>query len=249
MSVPKEQKSASVALHLRDVSVSYGARTALDGVSFDIQSNRFTALLGPNGAGKSTLFSVLTHLILPDRGFVSVLGLDLLKEPRLALARMGIVFQQSTHDPDLTVRRNLRYFAALHGISGRESRVAIERALDRLGMLERADEVVRDLNGGHRRRLEIARALVHDPALLLLDEPTVGLDAASRSAITKHVHALTEEKGLAVLWATHLVDEIRHGDDVVILHRGKVLETGIARDIADGESLSDRFLAMTGDRE
>lgn len=235
------------AIRVVGLTAGYGSRTALDDVSFATRRGRFCALLGPNGSGKSTLFALLTHLILPRRGTIEVLGTDLLRHPRDALAQMGIVFQQSTLDLEISVRRNLTYFAALQGISGRAGAVAIERALDRLDLRDRAGERVRDLNGGHRRRTEIARALVHDPRLLLLDEPTVGLDAASRTAITRHVHEMSRDQGLSVLWATHLVDEIDPTDDVILLHRGKVRAQGTAAEICAGQPLAERFLAITAD--
>lgn len=228
------------------VSHDWGARRALDAVSFSVEPGRFCALLGPNGAGKSTLFGMLTRLFTPRSGRIVVAGHDMAQEPRAALARMGVVFQASTLDPDLTVRRNLLYFAALHGLSGKEANLRAMAALDRLGMAERADEKTAKLNGGHRRRMEIARALLHRPQVLLLDEPTVGLDAASRAAITGHVHDLASE-GLTVLWATHLVDEVRPEDRLVIMHRGRVLADGDARTIG-GADLTGRFLSLTGDR-
>ena len=224
----------------------YGRLRALDGVSFAVEPGAFCALLGPNGAGKSTLFGLMTRLFTTPEGRIEVAGHDVARAPRAALAAMGVVFQPTTLDLDLTVRRNLAYFAALHGIAGREARVRIDAALDRLGMAERAHERARDLNGGHRRRTEIARALLHDPAVLLLDEPTVGLDAASRAAITAHVHDLAGERGLTVLWATHLTDEVRPDDRLVVLHRGRVLADGKAGEVAGGGSLTDAFLAMTG---
>ncbi|PDT79749.1 ABC transporter ATP-binding protein [Sinorhizobium sp. BJ1] len=233
-------------LEISHVSYSYGSRKALDDVSFSVAAGRFCALLGPNGAGKSTLFALLTRLLVTKEGDISVAGFDIARDPRAALARIGVVFQQPTLDLDMTVRRNLRYFAGLHGLSGRQAALAIDAALTQLGMAERADEQVRALNGGHRRRMEIARALIHDPKILLLDEPTVGLDAASRQAITDHVHLLAE-RGLAVLWATHLVDEIQPADQVVVLHRGKVLSDGSAEDLAGGQGLAKTFLSMTAE--
>ena len=233
-------------LSVDQLSFSYGARPALDRVSFDVAKGRFCALLGPNGAGKSTLFSLLTRLFTTRQGRITVAGHDLAQAPQRALAAMGIVFQQPTLDLDLTVSQNLRYFGALHGLSGADLGARIDAALTRLDMADRAREKVRTLNGGHRRRTEIARALIHRPAILLLDEPTVGLDAATRAAITGHVHALCAETGLTVLWATHLTDEIAPSDDVVILHRGRVIASGVAQDIAGDASLNDRFLTLTG---
>lgn len=233
-------------LTVEDISHDWGARPALDGVSFSVGRGRFCALLGPNGAGKSTLFGMLTRLFVPRAGRISIAGHDIAQAPRAALSRMGVVFQASTLDPDLTVKRNLLYFAALHGLSGREAETRAMAALDRLGMAERAGERAAKLNGGHRRRMEIARALIHRPEVLLLDEPTVGLDAASRAAITQHVHDLAAE-GLTVLWATHLVDEVWPQDRLVILHRGRVLADGEAGEIG-GADLTGRFLALTGDQ-
>jgi ABC-2 type transport system ATP-binding protein len=233
-------------LTVEGISHDWGARRALDDVSFSVESGRFCALLGPNGAGKSTLFGMLTRLFTPRAGRIVMAGFDMARAPRAALARMGAVFQASTLDPDLTVRHNLLYFAALHGLSGREAEMRTIAALERLGMAERAGEKVAKLNGGHRRRMEIARALLHRPQVLLLDEPTVGLDAAARAAITAHVHDLSTD-GLTVLWATHLVDEVRKTDRLVILHRGSVLADGEAGEIG-GADLTARFLALTGER-
>ncbi|MCP1200662.1 ABC transporter ATP-binding protein [Notoacmeibacter sp. MSK16QG-6] len=223
-------------------------RPALDDVGFSVEPGRFCALLGPNGAGKSTLFALLTRLIVAPQGSIQVAGFDLASAPRAALARIGVVFQQPTLDLDMTVRRNLTYFAGLHGLSGGSAATAIDEVLDRLAMRERAGEQVRALNGGHRRRMEIARALIHRPEVLLLDEPTVGLDAASRQSITTHVHSLAET-GLAVLWATHLVDEIRPDDQVVVLHRGRVLTQGDADDVAGELTLAERFMEMTAEQD
>ncbi|MGB0507696.1 MAG: ABC transporter ATP-binding protein [Pikeienuella sp.] len=231
-------------LSLSSVSYTYGAKTALDDVGFAVEPNAFCALLGPNGAGKSTLFGLLTRLLSGTKGQIEIAGHDLRAAPRKALGKLGVVFQQTTLDLDLTVRQNLSYFAALHGISGVDASRKIDDVLARMDISDRAGEKVRTLNGGHRRRTEIARALLHQPRVLLLDEPTVGLDAAARRAITDHVHDLTDD-GICVLWATHLTDEVRDADRLVILHRAKVLADGRAADIRGDMALSDRFLIMT----
>ncbi|GGG79556.1 ABC transporter ATP-binding protein [Salipiger pallidus] len=235
------------ALSVTDLGYSYGPKRALDGVSFALRPG-FTALLGPNGAGKSTLFSLLTRLFVTREGQITVAGHDMARAPRAALSRIGVVFQQPTLDLDMSVARNMRYFAALHGIAGREADARAADALDRLGMAERSAEKVRNLNGGHRRRMEIARALIHRPQVLLLDEPTVGLDFQSRQAIVDHVHGLAGN-GLTVLWATHLVDEIRDSDDVVVLHQGRVLAHDSAERLHRGAPLSEVFMQMTGGTE
>jgi ABC-2 type transport system ATP-binding protein len=231
-------------LSVRNVTYRYGAKIALDDVSFDLEQGRFCALLGPNGAGKSTLFSLLTRLFVTREGRIVVAGHDLAREPRGALGKIGVVFQQQTLDLDMSVAQNLRYFAALQGLSGKAAQHNIDAALDRLSMRERAHEKARSLNGGHRRRMEIARALIHDPQVLLLDEATVGLDTASRRAITAHLHDLADS-GLLVFWATHLVDEILEQDDVVVLHQGRVLAHDSAAAIAGDATLLDAFINMT----
>ena len=234
-----------IGLEIRNLSYSYGAKRALDDVNFHVEAGSFCALLGPNGAGKSTLINLLTRLFTTTQGEIKLAGIDLKIAPREALARIGIVFQQSTLDLDLSVRQNLSYFAALHGYSGKKAHERIDESLDRLGMLERAHEKARALNGGHRRRAEIARALIHKPSVLLLDEATVGLDAAARASITNHVHGLTKD-GTTVLWATHLTDEVRDTDRLLILHQARVLADGIAGDISGETTLQDRFLRLTG---
>ncbi len=231
-------------LTVSNLTYSYDTKLALKDVNFDVSEGRFCALLGPNGAGKSTLFGLLTRLLTTPNGTITIAGHNLATAPRQALAKLGIVFQQSTLDLDLSVRQNLSYFAALHGMSGRNATMRIDAALDKLGMLERAHEKARALNGGHRRRTEIARALIHDPAVLLLDEATVGLDAAARASITQHVHGLTDE-GTTVLWSTHLTDEVSPNDQLIILHRAQVLAQGACKDICKSKPLADTFLTLT----
>jgi ABC-2 type transport system ATP-binding protein len=236
-------------ISVEGLSYRYGPKLALDGVSFTVGRGRFCALLGPNGAGKTTLFALLTRLFAAPAGHIEIGGFDLARKAGAALARLGVVFQQPTLDLDLTVRQNLKYFGALHGLSGKLIKQRTRDGLVAFEMADRIDEKVRQLNGGHRRRVEIARALLHDPAVLLLDEPTVGLDVPTRAAIVERVHALCRDMGLTVLWATHLVDEVRPGDDLIVLHEGvirgqgpvpQVLESCGAADVAAG------FARLTG---
>ena len=235
---------ANQGLAVRDLSFHYGANTALNAVSFDVAPGTFCALLGPNGAGKSTLVSLLTHLLVAPKGEISVAGYNLRQSPRKALGHLGVVFQQPTLDLDLTVRQNMTYFAALHGLPRQDVPARIDAALSRLNMRERAGEKVRTLNGGHRRRMELARALLHDPKVLLLDESTVGLDAAARQSITDHVHNLAKQ-GLCVLWATHLTDEVWDDDQLLVLHRGQVLASGRMGELRGQDTLSNWFLHQT----
>lgn len=231
-------------LLVEDLSFHYGEKRALNSLGFQVETGCFCALLGPNGAGKSTLVSLLTRLLVAPTGKIKIGGHDLRRASGPALSALGVVFQQPTLDLDLTVRQNLAYFAALHGIACSEVADRTDAALTRLGMAERAHEKVRALNGGHRRRTELARALLHDPKVLLLDEPTVGLDAAARQSITAHVHDLADQ-GLCVLWATHLTDEVRDSDQLLLLHQGHILDRGTAGTLRGDKTLSDWFLFRT----
>jgi ABC-2 type transport system ATP-binding protein len=236
------------ALDIADVSHRFGARQALSHVSLRVDRGAFTALLGPNGAGKTTLFSIVTRLYNNREGQVRLFGRDLQREPSAALAEMGVVFQKPTLDSDLSVRQNLAYHAALHGMSGKAVRARIELLLHRAGLADRAKDKVRTLSGGQSRRVEIARALVHGPRLLLLDEATVGLDLASRADIVRIVRESVRDDGLSVLWATHIFDEIEASDAVYVLHKGKIIAQGRSEEIsaaANGATLADAFRAMT----
>jgi ABC-2 type transport system ATP-binding protein len=191
---------------------------------------------------------LIARLLEARAGRIVICGREIRSAGAHALAPLGIVFQQPTLDLDLSVDQNLRYFARLRGLSRAEAARRIERELTRLDMAERAGEKVRALNGGHRRRVEIARALLHDPELLLLDEPTVGLDFPSRKAIVEHVHDLAASRGIGILWATHLIDEIRPSDDLVLLDRGRVVARGIAGEVVAGAgapSLDAAFTMLT----
>jgi ABC-2 type transport system ATP-binding protein len=237
------------ALAIEGVSHSYGARRALDDVSFTIAPASFTALLGLNGAGKSTLFSVVTRLFGIQAGRISIFGHDIRLAPGEALRLLGVVFQPRTLDLDLSATQNLLYHAALHGIDRREARLRAGEVLARIGLADRAGSKVRDLSGGQMRRLEIARALLHRPRLLLLDEATVGLDIKARADILHHVRRLVTEQGIGVLWATHLFDEIVPSDNVVILHQGRILAQGeVVRIVAEAKArdLYSTFMHLTG---
>lgn len=245
--MPETLPASPPALAVADVSHAYGARKALDAVSLTVAPGRFHALLGLNGAGKTTLISLVTGLFHTRAGRIALLGHDVAGEPTRALARLGVVFQARTLDPDLTVARNLAYHGALHGLPSGEVKARAAALLARVGLADRAHDPVRALSGGQQRRVEIARALLHRPALLVLDEPTVGLDPAARRSIVALVRDLVASEGLGVLWTTHLFDEIEPGDDVTVLHRGRALFDGIARDLARDGDLAAGFHALTGE--
>ncbi len=236
------------ALDVAAVSHNYGERKALDNVSLCVERGEFCALLGLNGAGKSTLFSLITRLFSSATGSIKILGYDVRRDPGEALQRIGVVFQSRTVDGDLTVMQNMSYHAALHGISSRDGKRLAMEALQRVSLGDKAHLRVKELSGGQVRRAEIARALIHRPQLLLLDEPTVGLDVGSRRDITEQVRNLVVQDGLGVLWATHIMEEVNAADKAVILHHGKVLASGDVKAIlaeAGVETLTDAFTKLT----
>jgi ABC-2 type transport system ATP-binding protein len=237
------------ALSIRDLSHAFGTRKVLDAVDLDVAAGSFTALLGLNGAGKTTLFSLITRLHDSHSGSIRVLGFDVRRKSGAALSRLGIVFQARTLDLDLSLRENLFYHAALHGIGRRAAWAKTEHRLAQIGLADRARDKVRTLSGGQMRRLEIARALLHEPRLLLLDEATVGLDVEARRAIVGEVRRLVRETGLGVLWATHLIDEIAPGDDLVVLHKGRVRARGPVEEViarSGANDLHDAFMQLVG---
>jgi ABC-2 type transport system ATP-binding protein len=238
------------ALSVEGVSHSYGPRRALDSVTFAVKPASFVVLLGLNGAGKSTLFSLVTRLYAVRSGRIRIFGDDVERQPGAALRLLGVVFQPRTLDPDLSVTQNLTYHAALHGIGARQARARAAEELTQVALADRANDKVRALSGGQMRRVEIARALLHRPRLLILDEPTVGLDIKARADILAHVRMLVARDGVAVVWATHLIDEIADGDDLVVLHRGRMLAHGpVAEIVADHGDVRAAFTHLTQDAD
>jgi len=244
MSMPEPPDTP--ALTIDGVSHSYGARKALDGVTFAVQPASFVVLLGLNGAGKSTLFSLVTRLFATQSGRIRIFGHGVAREPGAALRQLGVVFQPRTLDLDLSVLQNLTYHAALHGIGSRQARERANEMLAQVALSDRRNDKVRDLSGGQMRRVEIARALLHRPRFLILDEPTVGLDIKARADILSHVRTLVAREGVAVVWATHLIDEVAGGDELVVLHRGRMLAHGpVGAIVADGEDIRAAFTRLT----
>ncbi len=217
-------------LIVRDLAKSYGAKPALKGVSFAIQPGEMVALLGPNGAGKSTLLQLLTGLFSPDRGSIQIFGQDLNANPSAALAGMGVVFQQSALDLDLSVNANLLFHTDLHGLPRRVARQRMAEGLAAMGLQGQAKDVVRSLSGGTRRKVELVRALLHQPRVLLMDEATVGLDPESRATMLAAVRRLATPQQVGVLWATHLIEEIKVTDRVLFLEQGLIRFDGTPDD-------------------
>lgn len=246
MSLDSEIEATPSALNVEGVSHSFGQLKALDDVSLRVPEGAFVALLGINGAGKTTLFSLITRLYDNVSGSIKVWGHDVRRNPGPALAELGVVFQSRALDRDLSIWQNLSYHAALHGMSRSEARERAEAVVDLVRLSDKMDSRIAALSGGQARRAEIARALMHGPRLLLLDEPTVGLDVKSRLEVVELVRDLVSKEGVGVLWATHLFDEIRPQDQVTVLHKGRVLADDLASEIAGEKTLSDAFLALTG---
>ena len=236
-------------LQVNAVKKVYGEHLALDRVSFDIPAGHFVALLGLNGAGKTTLFQLLTGLFAADSGSIVIDGYDIATEPVAVLARLGVVFQQPTLDLDMSVGANLRFHASLRGIRGVDRSQRIVKELDRAGLAAEAKRLCRELSGGNRRKVELARALLGNPSLLLMDEATVGLDPASRQTLLTEVRGLCTERNTAVLWSTHLVDEAESADAVIVLHEGRLLKYGPPAEIITGTgaaTLASAFAVLTG---
>lgn len=243
-----QQSAASnaAALAVAGVSHRFGSVEALRDVSLTVPQGSFCALLGVNGAGKSTLFSLITRLYDSTSGRIEVAGFDARRASRQALARIGVVFQSRALDGDLTLTQNLAYHAALHGIGGAAARARVAEVLALVGLHDRAAARVSTLSGGQQRRAEIARALLHRPQLLLLDEATAGLDVRARADVMALVRGLIATQGVSCLWATHILDEILPADHVVVLHRGRVLADTTAAALSAGQTLAEAFLQLTG---
>lgn len=211
------------AIRVEDLSRRYGRTLALDGVSLEVGRHELFALLGPNGAGKTTLLHILCTILRPDSGTARIGGFDVMRQPLAARRRLGIVFQEPSLDDRLTVLENLDLHGLVFGVPRRIRRQRIEEMLALVELGDWVDKPARTLSSGMKRRLEIARALIHDSEILLLDEPTVGLDAQTRERIWSYIRRLRAERGIAVLVTTHYIEEVEGCDRACIIDRGKVL--------------------------
>jgi ABC-2 type transport system ATP-binding protein len=214
------------ALSVAHLTHRYGTRVALDDVSLEVRRGEFLALLGPNGGGKSTLFRICATLMRPTAGAVAVFGNDVETDPAAVRRQLGVVFQSPALDQRLTVRENLRHHGRLYRLKGSRLGQSIDAALARVGLSDRADELVLHLSGGLKRRAEIAKVLMTRPALLLLDEPTTGLDPGIRRDLWRDLAAIRAEDGSTIVVTTHLLDEADAADRVAILDRGRIVVDG-----------------------
>ena len=236
-------------LALKDVAKSYGTTPALRGVTLEVGPGEVVGLLGPNGAGKSTLFQICAGLFAADAGTVLLFGQDYASASSEILRRIGVVFQSRSLDADITVKANLRFLGGLFGLYGAELRTRIEAVSEVMEIADLIDLPVRQLSGGNQRRVEIARALLSGPELLLLDEPSTGLDPASRQRLVETVGALARQEGKAVLWSTHIAEEVEQAARIVLLVDGRVLRQSSPEALkaqTGTDTLTAAYIALTG---
>jgi ABC-2 type transport system ATP-binding protein len=237
-------------IQVRDLVKKYGELTAVDHVSFDVEPGEIFAFLGPNGAGKTTTIQMLTTLVPPDAGTMTIDGLDPTKQASAVRQRFGIVFQDPSLDSELTAWENMEIHGVLYHVPRRDRHARIERLLTLFELWDRRDAYVKTFSGGMKRRLEIARGFLHTPKILFLDEPTLGLDPQSRNQLWTHVKALNESERVTVFLTTHYMDEAdRVARRIAIIDRGKIVAQGSSADLKQQtrtESLEAAFLALTG---
>ena len=252
--VPHESPAGSAVISICDLAHRYGDRAALDGVSFDVRPAELFGLLGPNGSGKTTMFRILSTLMVPVGGRAFIRGRDAAREPNELRREIGVVFQSQSIDLKLTATENLRHQGHLYGLRGPELTARIKTMLERVGLADRAREKAETFSGGMRRRLELAKGLLHGPSVLLLDEPTTGLDPGARRDVWQYLRMLRDQEKVTVLVTTHLMEEAERCDRLAILNEGKLVALGspaelkreiggdvIVLDAREPESLSIRI--------
>ena len=218
--------SGTAAIEIENLGHRYGDREALRQLSFEVQRAEIFGLLGPNGSGKTTLFRILSTLMLPSSGRAVICGLDVARQPKPVRQQIGVVFQAQSVDGKLTAAENLWHQGHLYGLRGRTLRVRIDEMLARVGLSERANEKVETFSGGMQRRVELAKGLMHRPAVLLLDEPTTGLDPGARIDLWRYLKMLRDEDGVSVLVTTHLMEDAERCDRLAILNQGQLVALG-----------------------
>ena len=224
--IPRSSIESPSALEVDGLSFSYGERKALSNVSFAIARGEIFGFLGPNGGGKTTLFKLLSTLVPLQSGRASVLGRDLAGDTKSIRRKMGVVFQHPSVDGKLTVRENLEHHGRLYGITGRRLRERASAMLDSLGLTPRATDLVETLSGGMRRRVELAKAMLHQPDLLLLDEPSTGLDPMARREFFGHLEQLSRRDNVTIVLTTHHMEEAERCHRIAMLHQGQLVASG-----------------------
>ncbi len=221
-----DRTSAPAVISVQNLVHRYDNRTALNGVSFDVRPAELFGLLGPNGSGKTTLFRILSTLMIPTGGRATVMGCDTAQDPARLRRLIGVVFQAQSVDPKLTAYENLWHQGHLYGLSGRGLKKRIAEILSRVGLADRASERVETFSGGMQRRIELAKGLLHHPAVLLLDEPTTGLDPGARRDLWQYLQLLRDEEQVSVLVTTHLMEEAERCDRLAIMNEGNLVALG-----------------------
>jgi ABC-2 type transport system ATP-binding protein len=216
---------------VENVTHRYGDRIALSNVSFEVNKGEIFGLLGPNGGGKSTLFRILSTMMVPTEGRATIAGIDVARDPAQVRRQVGVVFQTQSLDKALTVEENLRAQGHLHGLSGATLRERMTAAMERLGLLDRRRDLVDTLSGGLKRRVEIAKALLHRPQVLLMDEASTGLDPAARRDVSRHAESLRQQEGVTILLTTHILEEADRCDRLILLHKGSIVAQGSPADL------------------
>lgn len=223
--------TGAVPIELEGLTHDYGSRLALDHLTFRVDRGEIFGLLGPNGSGKTTLFRILSTLMVPSSGTARILGFDAAKEPNRVREKIGIVFQARSCDIKLTVGENLKHQGHLYGLTGSRLKKRIHEVLERVALLDRINDNVEELSGGMQRRVELAKGLIHSPEVLLLDEPTTGLDPGARIDLWQYLRTLREEENISVLVTTHLMEEAEHCDRLAILNTGQLVALGSPFDL------------------
>ena len=226
VALEESQPSVSPVISVQNIVHRYENRTALNGVSFDVRPAELFGLLGPNGSGKTTLFRILSTLMIPTSGRAVILGCDAAKDPAQLRRRIGVVFQAQSVDLKLTAHENLWHQGHLYGLRGLALQNRIDEILKRVGLADRARELVETFSGGMQRRIELAKGLLHHPGVLLLDEPTTGLDPGARRDLWQYLQILRDEEHVSVLVTTHLMEEAERCDRLAIMNEGNLVALG-----------------------
>jgi len=244
------QKIKDGIIQVKNLTKKFGNFTAVNNISFSVNKSEIFAFLGPNGAGKTTTIRMLTTLLHPTKGSVMINDFDVLKNKNDARKSFGIVFQDPSVDEDLTAYENMEFHAIFYGVSKETRKKRIEQLMKFVELWDRKDELVKNFSGGMRRRLEIARGLIHHPKILFLDEPTIGLDPQTRNNIWDYVKRLNKEEGMTIFFTTHYIEEAEKvADHVAVIDRGKIIKNGSSAEIkksTKSKSLEEAFLKLTG---